>query len=296
MKKLYGMVCAMITPMRENGEIDLESTAVFCDYLAKAGVHSLYPNGTNGESLIVARQEREAVAETIRKTNAGRSVLYIQCGAMTVEETYSHVRHAKKIGADGAGIMTPAFFPIDDRMTTEYYDAILDELPDYPMYVYNIAFRTGNDVPSSVLGDLMARHPNLYGIKFSSADLKRLGEYTRCCPGREPGVLIGNDGLALCCLTSGGTGYVSGPGAVFPETYANMYNTYLKGGIAEAQEAQRKVQDLMGRMAGVPEIPAIKYMLWKKDVIKTPVCRRPFRKLDAAEKKQLDDLLVYASR
>ena len=293
MKSLHGLVCAMITPMRECYEIDLESTAVFCDYLAQAGVHCLYPNGTNGESLLLQEDERKEMALKIHQANQQRCVLYIQCGAMTPEETYAHVRYAKQIGADGAGIMTPVFFLIDDRATKEYYEAALRELPDFPMYIYNIAFRSGIDVPAKLLGELMDQYPNLHGIKFSSPDLLRLEAYVACCQSRKPDVLIGNDALALCCLSAGGSGYVSGPGAVFPEQYAAIYNAFAAGDFAKAQAAQQRVLQIMKRMQGVPEIPAIKYMLWKKGIIKTPVCRRPFRALDACEKQQLDDVLVY---
>ena len=293
MNRLHGLVCAMITPMTEHFEIDLDSTAVFCDYLAKAGVHCLYPNGTNGESLLLQENERKAIAQKIQEENRQRCVLYIQCGAVTPEETYAHVRHAAQIGADGAGIMTPVFFLIDDKATKQYYETIMHELPDFPIYIYNIAFRSGIDVPPQLFGELMDRHPNLHGIKFSSADLLRVEEYIACSQKRKPDVLIGNDALALCCLAVGGAGYVSGPGAAFPEQYASIYNAYAAGEFEAAQIAQQRVLQIMKRLRGIPEIPAIKYLLWKKDIIKTPVCRKPFRELDTCEKKQLDDLLGY---
>lgn len=294
MKRLHGMVCAMITPMKENGEIDFSGIAALCEALAVNGVHCLYPNGTNGESLLLRAEERQAVAQQVAAANRQRCALYIQCGAVTPEETCAHIRHARKIGADGAGVMTPVFFLIDDRATERYFEEALAQAPDFPMYVYNIAFRTGVDVPSGLLGGLMARHSNLYGIKFSSSDLLRLQEYISCCPARRPDVLIGNDGLALSCLAAGGAGYVSGPGAAFPRQYAAIYNAFAAGEFAEAQAAQRRVLAIMKRMRGIPEIPAIKYLLWKQDVIASPVCRRPFRVLDACERQQLNDLMAFA--
>ena len=293
MKKLYGMVCAMITPMKEDGSLDLKSIPALCEHLYQGGVHCLYPNGTNGESILLSPQERRTQAEAIQKANAGRCVLYIQCGAVTPEETYDHVRHARKIGADGAGVMTPVFFPTDDQALRDYYGVILKETSDFPLYVYNIFSRTGNDVSASLLGELMETYDNLYGIKFSAPNLLRVEDYVHCCAARTADVLIGNDALALCCLTAGGRGYVSGPGAVFPRYYAAVYDAFREDDLPAARAAQEKVLRLMQRMEGVPEIPAIKYMLWRQDVLSTPVCRRPFRPLDAAEKQQLDDLLVF---
>ncbi len=294
MKELYGMVCAMITPMQEDGALDQKSIPALCEHLAEGGVHCLYPNGTNGESLLLTENERQEQAEAILKANAGRCALFIQCGAVTPEETYSHVRHARAIGADGAGIMTPVFFPTDDLAMTDYYDVILSALPDFPMYIYNIAGRTGNDVTASLLGRLMSAHKNLRGIKFSAPDLLRVESYVHCCSERNADVLIGNDALAMCCLSVGGKGYVSGPGAVFPKQYSAIYNAFQTGSLKDAQAAQEVVLQLMRRMEGIPEIPAIKYMLWRLDILSSPVCRRPLRPLTSDEKNRLDNLLVFA--
>ena len=293
MKKLYGMVNATITPMNDKGAVDEAAVQGFCDYLAESGVHCLYPNGTNGESLLLDKEERMRMAEAFVKGNHGRCVLYVQCGALIPAETAEHVRHAQKIGADGAGVMTPVFFPADESAMEQYYDAILDQQPDFPMYLYNIFTRSGNDISAALLGRLADRHSNLYGIKFSYPDLLRIQQYCACSE-RRPDVLIGCDMLALACLTAGGSGYVSGPGAVFPKTYSRIYNAFAAGEYAEAQTAQARQLELQKRMDGIPEIPAIKYMLWKKNIIGTPVCRKPLRELDRSEKKQLDDLLAFA--
>lgn len=293
MKRLFGMVNATITPMREDGSVDEKDVAGLCDYLAENGVHCLYPNGTNGEALLLKQDERMRMAEAFQNGNRGRCVLYVQCGAMTTEETYSHVRHARKIGADGAGIMTPVFFPVDEKGMERYYEEILEELPDFPVYAYNIFTRSGNDVSAALLGRLMERHANLHGIKFSYPDLLRVEQYAGCCE-RGADVLIGCDNLALCCLTAGGAGYVSGPGAVFPKSYTAVYDLYAAGDFKAAKEAQAYLLTIQSRMNGIPEIPAIKYMLWKKGVISTPVCRRPLRALDSAETDRLDALLKYA--
>ena len=93
-KRLTGVVIPMITPMNEDGTIDDASLANFVHYLAETGVDALYPNGTNGESLLLNRAEREHIAEVIAQANQHRLPLFIQCGSMTTAETASHARHA----------------------------------------------------------------------------------------------------------------------------------------------------------------------------------------------------------
>ena len=291
MKKLYGMVCALITPMTNSGEVDEKSLGAFTKYLADAGVHSLYPNGTNGESLSLTVEERQETAKCVMESNAGKSVLYIQCGAGTVADSYRLVRHSEGLAVDGVGLMTPVFFPMDEHSMHKYYADILKELPELTFYAYNIPSRTGNDLSAATLDRLMGEYSNLKGIKYSSPDLLRIKEYTTC-GNATADVLIGCDSLALSCLMEGGKGYVSGPGAVFPKTFASIYDAYAAGDFDAARAAQANVVRISKQFAGIPEIPAIKYMLWKKDVIATPVCRMPLRELDRAERSRLDSLLA----
>ena len=115
-------------------------------HLVDHGIHCLYPNGTNGESLSLTEDERRQIARIIAGENAGKAVLYIQCGAATVEESYRHVRFSREIGTDGAGLMTPVFFAMDDSAMLKYYEDILNEITDFPIYAYNIPTRSGNDL------------------------------------------------------------------------------------------------------------------------------------------------------
>ena len=109
-KTLYGVVCASICPMNEDGSVDYASVRTLTRHLVDHGIHCLYPNGTNGESLSLTEDERRQVARIIAEENAGKAVLYIQCGAATVEESYRarsvqpRNRRGRR-GIDDAGIL-----------------------------------------------------------------------------------------------------------------------------------------------------------------------------------------------
>lgn len=291
MNRLYGVVCATITPMDTNGEIDLDSARSLYRYLAGKGVHCLYPNGTNGESVSLTSGEREALAEAAVQEVGGRMPVYIQCGAATVRESYRHVLHARTIGADGAGLMTPVFFPLDEAAMERYYAEILKETRDFPLYVYNIPPRTGNDVSPRMLGRLMDTYPSLMGIKYSMPDLRRLQSYIHCAKTRKADVLIGCDSLAYCCMACGGVGWVSGPGAVFANPFVRLYTQITQGDMRSAGQTQEEITRVINRMTGIPEIPAIKYMLKRMGIIRCDTVRSPLRPLMEAERLVLDKLL-----
>ena len=291
-KTLFGVVCALVTPMLPGGAIDKTGMQMLVEHLSQAGVHGLYPCGTNGESISLLANERRAVAEWTVEKCAGRSAVYIQCGAATTAESYAHVRHAMQIGADGAGIMTPLFLPVDEEGMEAYYKEILDETGDFPIYLYNISSRTGNDVSPELLRRIMERYPNVRGVKYSAPDLLRLMDYIACRPGHNTEVLIGCDSLALCCMAAGGAGWVSGPCAVFAKRFVGLYDAICSGDAGLARKIQYDILAASRRMAGIPEIPAIKYLLKRQGIIQYDTCRAPLRALSGREKAVLDTVLA----
>lgn len=291
-KRLIGVVVPMITPMNEDGSVDDASLRSFVNYLVDSKINALYPNGTNGESLLLSQFEREHIAEVISDTNNQRIPLFIQCGSMTTAETASHAQHAVKIGADGIGVMSPAFFGMDEESLFQYYVAVIEKLPkDFPVYVYNIPGCTTNDVTPALLKRLMSAFTNVVGIKYSSSNLIRVEDYLNT-DARVPELLIGCDSLFLQCLMTGGVGTVTGPGSVFYERFNRLYRQYKEGDMRGAMETQRKIVQTDRELAGIPDIPALKTLLKYRGIIRTDVCRAPLRPLTNAEKDVLTKIFA----
>lgn len=290
-KRMRGVVIPMITPMNEDGSVDYESLSRFTEYLLGSGVDALYPNGTNGESLLLSEEERQRCAETVIKTAAHKIPVFIQSGAMTTAETVSHVRHAVKNGADGAGVMSPAFFPMDEAALYGYYRKVLEAAgTDFPVYIYNIPGCTTNDVKPGLLKKLMGEYANVAGIKYSVPDLMRIEDYLNA-PERTPDVLIGCDSLFLQCLVTGGKGTVTGPGAIFHERFTRLYRQFREGDVEGAMKTQRQIVKTDREMAGIPGIPGLKALLRMRGIIRCDACREPLRKLTAEEYRVLQQVL-----
>lgn len=291
-KRLSGVVIPTITPMNEDGSIDDASLKSFIRFLVRSGVNALYPNGTNGESLLLSKKEREHVAEVMAKENAHRLPLFIQCGSMTTEETASHAKHAVMIGADGVGVMSPVFFPMDEQAIFQYYSTVISGLPEeFPVYIYNIPGCTTNDIKPALLKKLMDEFPNVIGIKYSCTDLMRVEDYLNM-EGRRPELLIGCDSLFLQCLMTGGVGTVTGPGSIFHERFSRLYRQYCERDFEGAALTQRQIVETDRRLADIPGIPALKTLLKLRGVIRTNVCRAPLRSLTAEEDRVLEEIYM----
>ena len=72
MKKLYGTVVPLITPLLDDDSIDTESLCRLCDHVIDGGLQCLYPCGTTGEMMYLSVAERKLVAETVVRHAAGR--------------------------------------------------------------------------------------------------------------------------------------------------------------------------------------------------------------------------------
>ena len=290
-KRMKGLVIACITPMKENGSIDEEGVANFAEFLIKAGVNCLYPNGTNGESLLLEVEEQKRIAEIMVKTSNGRVPVFIQCGAISTEKARQNALNSVEIGADGIGIMTPAFFPMDDESLFRYYKEIVSKVPaDFPVYIYNIPGCTTNDVKPALLNRLLNEFPNIMGIKFSKPDLLRAQDYLEKSD-RRPDVLIGCDSLFLQCLSIGGVGTVTGPGGVFHERFTRLYRQFNDGDFKGAMETQRQIVKTDRELEGIPPFSALKTLLKMRGAIKCDKCREPLRSLTKDEVKKLEKIL-----
>ncbi len=290
-KRLFGVVIPTITPMNENGTIDEISAVSFFEYLIQAGVNGLYPNGTNGESLLLTKDERDKIAEIVVKTNDGRISAFIQCGSITTAETRNHALHSAEIGADGIGIMSPPFFPMDEDSLFNYYrDAVSDLPKDFPVYVYNIPGCTTNDIAPCLLRKLMKTFTNIVGIKYSSSNLIRVQDYLEQSE-NQLSLLTGCDSLFLQTLATGGVGTVTGPGSVFHERFTRLYRQYLNGDFEGAAATQKQIVKTDRELAAIPGIPALKALLKMRGIIRCDVCRAPLRPLRKDEYKVLDRVL-----
>ena len=202
-----------------------------------------------------------------------------------------NIAFACENGADGVGVMTPTFYKADDTVMVDYYSEACKAASGKPLYIYNIAKYTNNDVSVKAFGEIIDGNPNAMGIKYSNSDIARIQDYLRAPKTRKAEALIGADSLIISALASGCVGEVSGPACVFPKRYVGVYEAFKEGDMAKALKWQNRIVACSRSIKPVPQIPAIKAMLKMQGIIEDDTCRRPFRKLTADEYRLLETAL-----
>lgn len=264
MKHLNGIVTAMVTPVDKSGKINTDATAKLTQYLIDSGVTGLFPLGTNGECMRFNVEERKKVAETIVSTARGSNTsVFVHTGAMTEEDTAELTKHAYSIRADGAGIVTPPYFKLNDNELFNFYKRISEVVPnDFPIYVYNIPQCSGNDISYELMCRLFDKIPNIIGIKYSFNNDERTRRY---CSIEGLSVLHGADTRYPEMMEIGCDGVVSGLSGAYPKPFVEQASEYSKGN-KEAMFRWQKIAKEVAKVSANGNIAYIKFMITERGI------------------------------
>ena len=286
MKKMFGVITAMVTPFTKDDQVDVAALQAYTGYLIKNGVHCLYPCGTTGEMLKMSVAERKLVAETVVKQAAGRVQVYIHAGAMTTKDTIELAQHAHSAGASGIGVVTPQFFTVSDREMEEFFVTVANSVPaDFPVYLYNIPQCAANDVRPGIIEKILKRTKNVIGVKYSYPDFLRVKDYLLCNNGNFS-VVVGTDRLFLAGLSMGCDGTVSGCSNAGPGKFVETYEKFRAGDLAGARKAQELATELCEITKSGANMAIFKYALEMKGLPPAHM-RAPALDLTGEEKVEL---------
>jgi len=236
-----GSLVALITPMHEDGSIDEKAYAAFVDWQINEGTSAVVPVGTTGESPTLSHDEHKLVVELAVKVAKGRVPVIAGTGSNSTEEAVSLTRHARKVGADAALIVTPYYNKPTQEGMFLHFKTIADAV-DLPIIIYNIPPRSVVDMSVETMARLAA-HKNIIGVKDATANLARPLHTRRAC-GAGFCQLSGEDHTAVAFLGAGGDGCISVTGNVAPRLCSEMHAAWQEGRVNEAISIQDRLLPL----------------------------------------------------
>lgn len=243
MTELKGIVVPIVTPMNEDESINLEELRRQVDRQIEAGIHGIFPFGTNGEGYILNGDEKKLVLETVVDQVAGRVPVYAGTGCISTRETIEQCKMAEAAGADILSVITPSFAKASQHELIVHYTTVAAAVPNMPIVLYNIPARTGNALEPETVVEL-AKVDNIVGAKDSSGDWDNLSAYIDLTKDMDFGVLSGNDALILKALRRGAKGAIAGCANVYPKNMVGIYENWAKGDDEAAEACQAAVAPL----------------------------------------------------
>lgn len=291
MAELKGIVVPIVTPMNEDESINTEELRRQVDRQIEAGIHGIFPFGTNGEGYILSFSEKELVLKTVIDQVNGRVPVYAGTGCISTKETIEQCKMAVDCGADILSVITPSFAKASQHELYVHYKTVAEAVPGAPIVLYNIPARTGNALAPETVAEL-AKIDNIIGAKDSSGDWDNLSAYIELTKGMDFGVLSGNDSLILKALKAGAKGAIAGCANVYPKNMVGIYENWAKGDLDAAQKCQDAVAPLRACFKYGNPNTVVKSAV---NLLGYPVgkCRAPFNYLPdegiAELQKTLDD-------
>ncbi|MCL2479403.1 MAG: 4-hydroxy-tetrahydrodipicolinate synthase [Treponema sp.] len=296
MLKLQGAFTALITPMKDTGEVDYDGYGNLIEFQIREGIDGILVLGTTGETPTLGEDEEKKLIKIAAKKIKGRVPLIVGAGSNSTMHMEKYVAQAKDLGADAALVVTPYYNkPNDDGL---YRHFVAASKAGIPVIVYNIASRTARNIQTSLM-EKIAVLPNIVGVKESSGDLGQIGDNINniSIPRRNSAnpfhVLSGDDSFALPVMAMGGDGIISVISNLVPARVKALAAACLSGNYEEGRKIHYELLPLM-RAAFVETnpVPIKQAMVWA-GLPAGPV-RLPLGNLSESSKTVLKNALTAA--
>ena len=239
--RLKGSVVAIVTPMRDDGALDLDAFRKLLDWHIAQGTDGIVVVGTTGESPTVDHDEHCLLIKTAVDHVAKRVPVVAGTGANSTREAIELSAYAKKAGADLSLSVVPYYNRPTQEGLYQHFKAIAEAV-DIPQILYNVPGRTVADMQNDTVLRL-AQVPNIVGIKDATGNLERGSDLIRRKP-KPFMVFSGDDATGLPLMLLGGDGVISVTTNVAPKAMHELCVAALAGNIAKAREINDRLLGL----------------------------------------------------
>ena len=230
-----GSNVALITPFKNN-KLDVDNYIELIHFHIKNGTNGLVPAGTTGESPTLTHEEHEKVIELCIKEAKGKIPVIAGTGSNSTAEAISLTKHAEKVGADGALIVTPYYNKPTQEGLYQHYKAINDNC-GIPIIIYNIPSRSVIDMTVETMTRLFELK-NIIGVKDATGNLDRVNQQKEKM-GNDFIQLTGEDGNVLEFNKRGGVGCISVTANIAPKLCSDFQKFSFSKNNNELKEAER---------------------------------------------------------
>ena len=283
----FDVQCPIVTPMTEDGAVDLDGLETLVEHLVSDGIDGLVPCGTTGEFSSLTDAERRSVIETTVGAADGRVPVMAGVGGTAVGDVRRHISEADAAGADSALVVAPYFGGQASADGNEaFFRAVVDDSP-LPVYLYNIPQTAGQDLQVEAVVSL-AEHESVEGIKDSSGDVTYFADVLRRTPD-DFEVYQGWDAGFVPTLALGADGGINALSHVYTDWFRDAADAVAEGDLDRARTQQlEQIDPAFEFCRDHGFAPSVKAALAHRDVIESSTVRPPQEELSGEELADLE--------
>lgn len=280
-----GSAVAIVTPFKENKEVDYDRFRDLIEFQIKGGTDCIVVVGTTGEASTLSHEEHlECIRFCVEVVNK-RVPVVAGTGSNCTETAIYLSQEAEKFGVDGLLVVTPYYNKATQKGLIEHYTAIANSVK-VPIIMYNVPGRTGTNILPETAVYLAKNVENIVAIKEATGNISQVVKLMSLADGCLD-LYSGNDDQVVPLLSLGGKGVISVLANVAPKETHDMVTKYMDGDVKGALDIQLKARELCDALfCVVNPIPV------KKAVELMGLCggtlRRPLTEMEPANAQRLE--------
>ncbi len=285
-----GSIVALVTPMLEDGQLDLAALRALIDWHIAEGSDGLVVVGTTGESPTLCVEEYQLLIKTAVEYAAGRIPVIAGAGGNSTSEATELARYVKEAGAAANLQVVPYYNKPTQHGLFRHFSTIAQSV-DLPLILYNVPGRTMADLSLETVLKL-AQVPGIVGIKDATGQVTRGMELVRSVPAHFS-VYSGDDLSAVALMLMGGRGNISVTANVAPRAMRALCDAALTGDAPRARALQLKLFPLHRALFIESNPIPVKWALARLGKIRDGI-RLPLTPLDARHQPAVLEALQTA--
>lgn len=255
--RLSGIIPPLLTPFKDNGNVDLDRIPVFVEFL-KPYVQGFFVCGTYGSGALMNVAERKSVFEAVAECVDDSYQLVAHVGSTNQRDTLDLAEHAAQHRALAVSALPPYYFHYDDEALFQFFHALINAV-SVPVYLYDNPGASGNPISPELIKRLA--EVGLHGVKDSTFDISKTYAVMRKVQKPDFDVVIGSESLLLPAFAMGAQACISGLANVLPELMNKLYEAARSNDLVFARDLQTKALKMWDILHFGPSTPTAYAML-----------------------------------
>lgn len=269
-----GSGVAIVTPMKDNLEVNYDKLEELIDFHVKGGTDCIVIAGTTGEGATLSMEEHRNVIRAAVEFTRHRIPVVAGTGSNCTKTAIQLTQEAEEDGADGALIVTPYYNKATQTGLIKHYSQIASETK-LPIILYNVPGRTGCNIQPETVATLVRENENIIGLKEATGNMAQASKTMYLCDGKLD-LYSGEDGLVVPLMAIGGIGVISVIANIAPQQTHDMCASYMAGDREKALELQMKslplVDALFSEVNPIPVKRALNLLGMEVGSLRAPLC------------------------
>jgi len=243
--QIRGSIPAIVTPMHEDGSLDLPAFRKLIDWHVEEGTNGLVVVGTSGESATLSVDEHILMVKTAVEHTAKRFPIIAGAGGNSTSEAVELAKAAKEVGADATLQVVPYYNKPTQEGMYQHFRRIAESV-DLPVILYNVPGRTVADMNHDTVLRL-ADVPGIVGVKEATGNIDRAANLITYAPAHFA-IYSGDDPTAIALMLLGGHGNISVTANVAPRAMSELCRAALAGDAITARKIHLSLLSLHKQM------------------------------------------------